>query len=54
MEEEETRLRKMIAISAAAKAIRYKEKNPHASEQEVVQHITDNVEEIIEKIDDPL
>ena len=54
MEEEEKRVRKMIAISAAAKAIRYKEKNPKASEEEVIQHVTDNADEIIDKVDEPL
>jgi len=54
MEDEEKRVKKMIAISAAAKAVRYKEKFPKASEEEVIQHISDNADEIIEKIDDPL
>ena len=53
MENEEERVKKMIAISAAAKAIRYKEKNPKASEEEVIQHITNNVDEILENIDEP-
>jgi hypothetical protein len=53
-EEEEKRVRKMIAISAAAKAIRYKEKNPSASEQDVIQYVTDNVDDILEKVDEPL
>jgi len=54
MEEEEKRVRKMIAISASAKAIRFKEKNPKASEEEVIQYITNNVDEIIDKVDEPL
>ena len=54
MEEEEKRVRKMIAISAASKAIRYKEENPKSSEEEVIQHVTDNVDEIIDKVDEPL
>jgi len=54
MEDEEKRVKKMIAISAASKAIRFKEKNPMATEEEVIQHVTENVDSIIEKVDDPL
>jgi len=50
--EEEKRL-KMAIIAGAAKAIRFKERNPKALEQEVIQHVTENVGEILEKIDDP-
>ena len=53
MEEDEARLR-MAAISGAAKAARYKEENKFATEEQVIQHVTDNVEEIIKKIDNPL
>lgn len=42
---------KMAVISGAAKAIRYKERNPRATEPEVIQHITKNVSEILEKIE---
>ncbi len=52
MEEEEKRLH-MAIIAGAAKAIRYKEENPRASEQEIVQHVADNSKEILEKIDNP-
>ena len=54
MDKEEITVRKMIAISAAAKAIRYKEKNPKASEEEVIRYITNNVDEILENVDEPL
>jgi hypothetical protein len=52
--EDEERRELMILIAGAAKAIRFKEKNPKAQEQEVIQHITDNANKIIENIDDPL
>ena len=53
MEDEEKRLQ-MAVIAGAAHAARFKEKNWKASEQEVIQHVTDNVKEILEKIDNPL
>lgn len=42
---------KMIAIAGAAEALRIKEKNPRASESEIVQQISDKAEKIIERID---
>lgn len=48
--EEEKRL-KMAAISGASRALRYKEENPRASEQEVIQHISDSLSDIIDRID---
>ena len=53
MEDEEKRL-KMAIIAGAAQAARFKEKNPKATEEKVIQHVTDNVEEILKKIDNPL
>ena len=53
MEEEEKRLR-MAIIAGAAEAARFKEKNWKATEPEVIQHVTERVKEILEKIDDPL
>lgn len=53
MEEEDKRL-KMAVIAGASQAIRYKEKNKYATESEIIQHISDNVKEILEKIDNPL
>ena len=50
---EEKRIR-MAIIAGAAYAVRYKEKNYKASEDDVIRHVTDNVAEILEKIDDPL
>jgi len=49
MDEERNTL-KLIAISGAAHAIRYKEENPRAHESEVIQHVTDKVDDILAKI----
>lgn len=51
--EEDKRL-KMAIISGAAHAMRFKEKNPRASEEEVIKHVSDNTNEILEKIDEDL
>ncbi len=51
--EEDKRL-KMAIISGAAHAMRFKEKNPRASEEEVIKHVSDNTSEILEKIDEDL
>ncbi len=42
---------KMAVISGAAHAMRYKEKNPRASESEVISHVTKKIDEILDKID---
>lgn len=43
---------KMAIIAGAAKALKYKEKNFRASDQEVLRHVTENVDEILEKIEE--
>ncbi len=53
MEDEEKRIR-MAVIAGAAQAVHFKEKNPRATEQKIIQHISDNIEDIINKIDNPL
>lgn len=53
MENEDKKL-KMAVISGASRAVRFKEENPRASEGEVIQHVTDNVKKILEKIDEDL
>ncbi len=53
MQDEEKRLR-MAVIAGAAHAARFKSKNPRATEEQVIQHVTEKAKEIIEKIDDPL
>jgi len=50
MNEEEKRL-KMALISGAAHALRFKTDNPRASEQEILQYVTLQANEILEKID---
>lgn len=42
---------KMAIIAGAAKAIKYKEQNPKASESEVIGHITKNINKIIDNLD---
>jgi hypothetical protein len=53
MEEEERRFQ-MAIIAGAAKAVDFKEQNPKALREEIMQHVTENAKEILEKIDDPL
>lgn len=50
MKNDEKRL-KMAIISGAAHALRFKEKNPRATEQEILQYVTAEADEILEKID---
>jgi len=42
---------KMAVISGASEAIKFKDKNPDATNEEVMQHITDNSEKIAGNID---
>jgi len=51
MSDEEKRL-KMAIISGAAHALKYKDENPRANEQEIIRHVTENAEDILEKIDE--
>ena len=51
MENEDKRLT-MALISGASHAIKYKEKNPRATEDEIIQHITKEAKDILEKIDE--
>ena len=51
MEEENKRLTIAI-ISGAAHALKYKAKNPRAADEEVISHITNKANEILEKIDE--
>jgi len=50
--EEDKRL-KMAVIAGAAEAAKFKSKNWKASEEEIIRHVTEKVNEIIEKIDNP-
>ena len=42
---------KMAIISGAAHALQYKEKNPRATEQEVIQYVSAEIENILDKLD---
>ncbi|HLC78333.1 MAG TPA: hypothetical protein VJH92_04365 [Candidatus Nanoarchaeia archaeon] len=42
---------KIAVISGASEALKYKAKNPHASDSEVLSHITKNMKYIIDNID---
>ena len=53
MDENNKKIR-MAIIAGAARAIRFKMKNFRATENEVIQHITDSMDEILEKIDEEL
>lgn len=53
MEYEERRLH-MAIIAGAAQAIRFKEENPLSTEDKVIQHVTENTQEILNKIDEDL
>ena len=44
----------MAIISGASHAIRFKEKNPKATEEEVIKHISKKAPEILNKLDNPL
>ena len=51
--DEDKRL-KMAIIAGAAKAIRYKERKPRATEQEIIQKVASEVKDILKKIDKDL
>jgi len=42
----------IAVISGASHALKHKGENPRATDDEVVQHITQNAEEILKKIDE--
>jgi len=42
---------KMAAIAGASRALKFAHKNPRANEDEVLRHVTENLQEIIKKID---
>lgn len=48
---EEKKRIKMAVIAGASSALSYKGKKPSATESEIINHITRNINEIIEKID---
>ena len=52
--DEEVKQLNMAIIAGAAAALDYKDKNPRAFAPEIMQHVTNSVNSIREKIDDPL
>ena len=51
MKEDILKLR-MAAIAGAAHAIKFRDKNPRATANEVIKHVSDNADEIINKMDE--
>ena len=43
---------KMAIVAGAAAAMKYKEKYPHATESEVINHVTQNMSHIIRDIEE--
>lgn len=41
----------MALVSGAAHALKYKRSNPHASDDDAIQHVTRESEEILRKLD---
>jgi len=48
----DTRKLKIAIATGASEALRYKERNPHASDSEVLGHITKKMNEIISNIEE--
>ena len=42
---------KMAVIAGASRALKFARKNPRANEDEVLQHVTEHLEDIVLKID---
>ena len=45
---------KIAVIAGASSALKYKERNPKATEQEILQHVTSEANLILSRIDDEL
>lgn len=52
MAREDARL-KMAIIAGASRAMKFKEENWKATPEEVLRHVSANMEDILEKIDNP-
>jgi hypothetical protein len=50
MADEEKRM-KMAIIAGASHALKHKSENPHASDEDAIQHVTREAEDIISHID---
>ncbi|MDP4039455.1 MAG: hypothetical protein Q8P57_02650 [Candidatus Pacearchaeota archaeon] len=53
MDDEKNKL-KMAVIAGAARATKYYSENPRASEEQIIQKVTEKVDEILENIDDTI
>ena len=42
----------LAVIAGASQALKYKERNPRATDQEILQHVTKEVKNVINKIDE--
>ncbi len=49
---DENKKLQVVLISGASHALKYKEKNPHATEAEILQYVIREAEEILDKIDE--
>jgi len=45
---------KIAAISGASRALDYMDKNPKATKEEIIQHVTDRSDEIVDNIEDEI
>ncbi len=54
MKKDDTRQLRMAIIAGASHALKFKDQNPRAQSDEIIQHVTENVREILDNIDDPL
>jgi len=45
---------KMALFVGADKALHYKEQHPHATKEEILQHISENSDLFLDNIDNPL
>jgi len=43
---------KMAVISGASHALKYRDKNPRATNEEAIRHVTDKMDEILAKIEE--
>lgn len=53
MADSERRIR-MAIIAGASRALKFRNQKPHSTEDEVLRHVTSNLSEILENIDNPL
>ena len=54
MDEQEEKRMKMAIIAGASHALKFKEQKWKATEEEVIQHVTSKVQDILDKIDKEL